>query len=458
MNTIEYMWAVTSYFSIIAMQIITGICFGIFVRPYMKKQKKAISVSVVYTTVMLVLYIIPPEINNFSAYMVGVIIAFAVMCIEDKHNIYQKIFLAITFFTIRWLAVAMAGKIDDLFIGTVVLKASMAERVWLQYGLYVGTRVLDIIFCTFLIAGAVWLINKAFIYKKSNMNIREMVMLIMPSLAGVTEYGILQYYLTIYENDTGKSLIATYGFYGALSFLHYFISIIAILVMIIVFQNWKATQEEQLGQEHVINQINDMKKHIEGVEKIYQDIRSIRHDIGNHIQTIEHLVVSDNASEATEYLRRLRKEWAEVSPEIKSGNPITDVILLEKKKEAEKRKIRFQCDFHYPEETNIIDAFDVSVILNNALDNCLESAGGKLPYIIVSSYRENNIFMISITNSFEGNITIDDDTKLPVSTKKETGHGLGLANIRRVAQMYLGDIAFEQEDKKIVLTIMLQVK
>ena len=55
-------------------------------------------------------------------------------------------------------------------------------------------------------------------------------MLIIPSLVGVTGYGILQYYLNIYEKDTGKSLIDTYGFYGALSFVHYFISIIAIPV------------------------------------------------------------------------------------------------------------------------------------------------------------------------------------------------------------------------------------
>ena len=42
----------------------------------------------------------------------------------------------------------------------------------------------------------------------------------------------LQYYLMIYERDTGKNLIDTYGFYGALSFLHYLISIVAILVVI----------------------------------------------------------------------------------------------------------------------------------------------------------------------------------------------------------------------------------
>ena len=49
-------------------------------------------------------------------------------------------------------------------------------------------------------------------------------MLIILSLVGVTGYGILQYYLNIYEKDKGKSLTDTYGFYGALSFVHYFIS------------------------------------------------------------------------------------------------------------------------------------------------------------------------------------------------------------------------------------------
>ncbi|MDE7283128.1 MAG: hypothetical protein K2N85_06055 [Lachnospiraceae bacterium] len=47
---------------------------------------------------------------------------------------------------------------------------------------------------------------------------------------------------------------------------------------------------------------------------------------------------------------------------IKSGNPVTDVILLELKNEAEKRNIDFQSDFHYPAGTNI-NAFDVSVML-----------------------------------------------------------------------------------------------
>ena len=194
---------ITSNVSVLAVLIITGICFGIFVRPYMKKKKEAIAVSTVYIMVMLVLYIIPPQIDNFSAYLVGVVAAFAVMCIEDRRNIYQKIFLAITFFAIRWLAVAIAAKLDDLIMKTLVLRDTIVDRVWLQYGLYVGTRVLDLVFCIVFISGAVWLINKAFVYKKDEMSMKEMVMLIMPSLVVVTGYGILQYYMTVRRHIVG---------------------------------------------------------------------------------------------------------------------------------------------------------------------------------------------------------------------------------------------------------------
>lgn len=456
MSLVEKCWMVTSKISVIALLMITGIYFGKFVCPYIKKKKGAVAVSIVYITIMLVLYMIPPQIDNFSAYLIGVIAAFLAMYIEDRRNIYQKIFLAITFFSIRWLTVAMAARLDDLVTKALVFQNMSAEKVWLQYGLYVGTRVLDIVLCIAFIAVAIGLINKAYIYKKDEMSIKEMVMLIIPSLVGVTGYGILQYYLMIYERDTGKNLIDTYGFYGALSFLHYLISIVAILVVIVMFQNWKEMQEEQRGQELVLNQISDMKKHIEEVEKLYRDIRSMRHDMGNHIQTLEHLVAHNNMDDATEYLEHLKNEWDEVSPEIKTGSPVIDVILMEKLREAKERQIRFLSDFHYPQNTKL-NAFDLSVIMNNALNNCMENVSGDDPYISISSFRKNSIFMITIKNSFGGQLNFGD-SDLPETTKSGREHGMGLNNIRRVARMYMGDISLEQGNEEVILSIMMQVE
>lgn len=456
MSLVEKCWMVTSKISVIALLMITGIYFGKFVCPYIKKKKGAVAVSIVYITIMLVLYMIPPQIDNFSAYLIGVMAAFLVMYVEDRRNIYQKIFLAITFFSIRWLTVAMAARLDDLVTKALVFRNMSAEKVWLQYGLYVGTRVLDIVLCIAFIAVAIGLINKAYIYKKDEMSVKEMVMLIIPSLVGVTGYGILQYYLMIYERDTGKNLIDTYGFYGALSFLHYLISIVAILVVIVMFQNWKEMQEEQRGQELVLNQISDMKKHIEEVEKLYRDIRSMRHDMGNHIQTLEHLVAHNNMDDATEYLEHLKNEWDEVSPEIKTGSPVIDVILMEKLREAKERQIRFLSDFHYPHNTKL-NAFDLSVIMNNALNNCMENVSGDDPYISISSFRKNSIFMITIKNSFGGQLNFGD-SDLPETTKSGREHGMGLNNIRRVARMYMGDISLEQGNEEVILSIMMQVE
>lgn len=456
MSLVEKCWMVTSKISVIALLMITGIYFGKFVCPYIKKKKGAVAVSIVYITIMLVLYMIPPQIDNFSAYLIGVIAAFLVMYVEDRRNIYQKIFLAITFFSIRWLTVAMAARLDDLVTKALVFRNMSAEKVWLQYGLYVGTRVLDIVLCIAFIAVAIGLINKAYIYKKDEMSVKEMVMLIIPSLVGVTGYGILQYYLMIYERDTGKNLIDTYGFYGALSFLHYLISIVAILVVIVMFQNWKEMQEEQRGQELVLNQISDMKKHIEEVEKLYRDIRSMRHDMGNHIQTLEHLVAHNNMDDATEYLEHLKNEWDEVSPEIKTGSPVIDVILMEKLREAKERQIRFLSDFHYPQNTKL-NAFDLSEIMNNALNNCMENVSGDDPYISIYSFRKNSIFMITIKNSFGGHLNFGD-SDLPETTKSGREHGMGLNNIRRVARMYMGDISLEQGNEEVILSIMMQIE
>lgn len=456
MSLVEKCWMVTSKISVIALLMITGIYFGKFVCPYIKKKKGAVAVSIVYITIMLVLYMIPPQIDNFSAYLIGVIAAFLAMYVEDRRNIYQKIFLAITFFSIRWLTVAMAARLDDLVTKALVFRNMSAEKVWLQYGLYVGTRVLDIVLCIAFIAVAIGLINKAYIYKKDEMSDKEMVMLIIPSLVGVTGYGILQYYVMIYERDTGKNLIDTYGFYGALSFLHYLISIVAILVVIVMFQNWKEMQEEQRGQELVLNQISDMKKHIEEVEKLYRDIRSMRHDMGNHIQTLEHLVAHNNMDDATEYLEHLKNEWDKVSPEIKTGSPVIDVILMEKLRQAKERQIRFLSDFHYPQNTKL-NAFDLSVIMNNALNNCMENVSGDDPYISIYSFRKNSIFMITIKNSFGGQLNFGD-SDLPETTKSGMEHGMGLNNIRRVARMYMGDISLEQGNEEVILSIMMQVE
>ena len=102
---------------------------------------------------------------------------------------------------------------------------------------------------------------------------------------------------------------------------------------------------------------------------------------------------------------------------------------------------------------------DISVILNNAIDNAIEGASEcENPWIKILSYRKNNAYMIEIRNSVTGRRAVDEDSGLPHTTKEGEGHGFGLANIRKVAQRYYGDIAIEQKESEFVLVVMLIIE
>lgn len=446
MNSVELCWSIMSYVSIIVQLIVAGICLGIFVSPYVQGRYKAVKVGAVYSVVMTVLYIMPPQIDNILAYFIGILAAFSVMYAEDRRNINQKIFLSVTFFSLRCLSASMAGIIDRFF-DIVLLNPEIAALVWLHYGLYVAVRILGILFSFLLLLLSVKAVNRAYESKDRYMERRELVMLTVPSLSGIAGYAIFHFYQVNSEMT---------GFYEVLCFLYYLISVMAILVIIIIFQHWKTSQEEQSGHELLESQINNIKTHIEGVEKLYGDIRSLRHDMGNHIQMIERLMGTENTAEASAYLERLKIEWQELTPEIRTGNPVTDMILLEKKKEAQMRGIRFESDLRYPENTKL-DAFDVSVILYNVLNNCMESVNGENPYIRIQAFRKDSIFMLIISNSFEGKLSINPTDGLPYTTKKSGGHGIGLKNMLRVAKKYTGDLSFEQNGNEVIVGIMLQV-
>ena len=333
-------------------------------------------------------------------------------------------------------------------------------------------ELLDTVIGFALLGISVRYIVKTYVYKREDMSIKEMFMLIVPSITGMTGYGIL----IQYQTSSGMSWMEPiYGLYNGLAFLHFGISIITIVVMTVFFQNIKARQEEKLQNELLATQVDHIERHIGQVESLYQNIRSIRHDMANHILTLERLYAGNNVEEAMDYGEELKSALSRITGEIKSGNPVTDVILQELKNEAEKRKIRFQSDFYYPTGTNI-NAFDVSVILNNALQNAMEHAlrvpsehalcvpaenagKGEVPYISILSYHRNNAYMIEISNSFTGNLQWDEERGLPVTSKEKTeGHGYGLSNIRMVARKYSGDIAIDLKNNEFRLSIMLMME
>ncbi len=455
MEHMDMYWEAVSALCTIVELYGTGYILYRFAKPFMENKRGAFCIGIAYFATMLILYFVPIEINTFVAYSLGVLSAFIVMRRIDRRNYRQKLFIAATFFSLRWLSFSMARIITELLytLDEAYVSAEKSVMALIAFGVI---ELLDTGIDFAILGISVRCIVKAYAYKKGEMSIKEMLMLLVPTLTAMTGYGIMLQY----QNSSGMSWMEPVsGLYNGLAFLYFGISIVTIVVMTVLFQNIKAGQEEKLQNELLAAQIDSMERHIGQVESLYQNIRSIRHDMANHILTLERLYAGNNAEEAANYSRELKTAISAIAGEIKSGNPVTDVILQEAKNEAEKRKIRFQSDFYYPTGKNI-NVFDVSVILNNALQNAMENAGrSEAPYISVLSYHSNNAYMIEISNSFRGSLKWDEERELPVTSKEKTeGHGYGLSNIRMVARKYSGDIAIDLKDNEFRLSVMLMME
>ncbi len=82
----------------------------------------------------------------------------------------------------------------------------------------------------------------------------------------------------------------------------------------------------------------------------------------------------------------------------------------------------------------------------------MENVSGENPYISISSFRKNSIFMITIKKQIWGELNL----RTVICRKQKFGkeHGIGLHNI--ACKDVMGDISLEQENQEVVLSIMLR--
>ena len=455
--------------------LIRGYCFYRLVTPFMvstivsnsmcisegidrlaaRKKKYLYCVGAVYFWVVMLLYIIPPYTDTYMMYVIGNLLMFFIICIINQRNYRQKLFLVVTFFSLSGLSSAIAEILYDNLYAFAEQTDYMKNHLNMWVALYAGVCIFYLTLeFSFTIMG-IRQILKVYRNKRADMENKELIMLSLPSLIGVMAYRIIQNHRMFYIMEGGKDK----DLYEILILLFYVACVIAIVVVIVLYQNIKAKQEENRQAELLTVQISNIRRHIERVESLYQNIHSVKHDMTNHLLILERLYEGNKVEEAKAYSNDLKTELAHMTGGIESGNPVTDVILQEFKKESEKQEISFHSEFHYPTDTNI-NVFDMSVILNNALQNAVENTGREVEkHISIDSYRRNNAYIIEICNSFTGNLQWDIESELPTTSKEKTnGHGYGLSNIRRVAKKYAGDIDIVLKDGMFCLCVMMMIE
>lgn len=480
-QTIEQYYQFTNRISEIINTLSAAYCLMLWTGPFLKERRKAWRVGAAYALVMLFFDFLPVPVNAMFAYGSSVCAAFLMMLWLDREFRAQKLFLAITFFCLRWQSWRVIACVsNELFWLSSRLFGGRDGMFWFRLNAVQLTA--DAVFIFLLMYGAVRCLLWAYGSRREHMSGKEFLLLVTPSVFGAFAYGLFRYNNYIYERDSGKSPFELYGSYDWLILLYSLLSFAMILVITYVYRQWKTEQEEERRREVFSRQIQDLESHIAEVEGLYREMRKLRHDMGNHLMTLKRLYDREAYAEAESYAEALQREVGDISLSEASGNPVTDVILSGKRKLMEEKGMIFECDFHYPQRGKV-NAFDISVILQNALSNAMEAVerermksregetpekerclrrNARKPWISLVSYVKKNIYMIEVANSYTGMLTVDEKSGLPVTSKEGEGHGFGLENIRQAARRYLGDMEFGKEiyrgEACCVLRVMLQIE
>ena len=247
------------------------------------------------------------------------------------------------------------------------------------------------------------------------------------------------------------------------------IPVIAVLIfagevaLIYFWQRYRVLLAER--QKHFVEeqQVKAMKKRLEEAENFYGSIRKVRHEMKNHMANIKGLAGAGEYGEIEEYVRRMDETMQELEYKYVTGNAVTDVIINDKCRRAEKAGIRFDSDFRYGGE---IPVFDLGIILNNLLDNALEACEKLEPgkgFIRLTMKQKKQFLLLDVENSFDGAVPVQAGGRfIPPTTKQSTlpgiitEHGIGLENVRDVAERYLGGVNIKVKGDVFHVTVMLQ--
>lgn len=297
--------------------------------------------------------------------------------------------------------------------------------------------------------------------KEKIVNLYQSLYLLIPCLSIYSLSVIFYTIQTIRIDDKNHYLpYIFHKIYYILPFVS-FTLLISILITAYTFNKMLECEQEQQKNILMEQQFKLQLKHSKNVEGLYNSIRSIKHDMNNHLSCLRSLANTNNIEETKKYLNNISKTINKLDFQIKTGNCISDAVINEKFNIAKGEGITFICDFMLPNEISL-EPVDLCVILSNTLDNAIEACmritdPNILKKIYIKSYIRNMYLIIEVSNT-----TIDKiqyvENKI-ISKKSESyNHGIGISNIESTIKKYNGIVDILEEKDKFTMNLMLKIK
>ena len=391
--------------------------------------------------------------GSFGLILMAILLAVSKWIGLEKPSVFL---LTLLYFNARISSGLMVQSLYFIVERSVPYRLEPPEAVFLRAALLV---VLFLLSHASMLAVMLYALQRQMRKQKMTLHRRELCYLALVPTAGILFGQVISRLLIEFKDGV---LLQLYERHPA------FLAVVPVLALLfyagayltIAFQQGMAAlREEQATHYMEYQQTQAIRARIHETEQFYTRIRGLKHEMRGHLTNIKGLAQSGEYASLEDYIAKMDESVSGFELTLQTGNPVTDVIVNDIRQRSLDLGIRFQAEFHYP-DPGAYDAFDVGIILQNLLQNALEacekvSEGER--FIVLTGKRKGRFFLIEVKNSFSGEVVFGQDG-LPVTTKQEDApmHGIGLANVRREAKKYMGELELKTVQREFSATVLLQ--
>ncbi len=262
----------------------------------------------------------------------------------------------------------------------------------------------------------------------------------------------LVYYIFDYAAGVYTGLLYS-GLKVVVEFLGFVLCVFYILFIFLYFRQYEEKRDAEQKTQIMEMKRAQSEKEIEALRRSEYAVSILRHDIRHFLLNISSYISNGQTEKAQKYISDIIDATDKTATHKYSKNEIVNMILSSFEERISENGIDFEHFVDVPQKLIFPDV-DLTAILSNALENAVKAVS-KLQEgerkIIFDMYMSANKLLISVKNSFSGQIKFVDG--LP--TTEESGHGIGTQSIRYVTEKLKGNCQFSVADGMFVLQVIL---
>ena len=183
----------------------------------------------------------------------------------------------------------------------------------------------------------------------------------------------------------------------------------------------------------------------EALMESYTTQRRLTHEFANHLEALSLMLQQNDVAGARGHLTSISKIIQMNSAILNTHNPLLDALLSKKYEEAARKGVMMYFDLSDLKDIPL-DRTHLVIVVSNLLNNAIEAAAQAAPpEVHVRMKKTEGELVISVRNRVRQNVEIPEG-QLPRSTKREPGHGMGLANVCAVLEAHNAEYTLSCRD------------